>query len=175
MSARRVTSGRASLTLLLVDVGKLLLNEVFGNLHSGLSGHSRESFTGDVLGFHELLDDSQPGLVKAKVGSSSKVLRSLAFVVLRESLLNEFDGHLETSSLSIRVDFLSVDLVLLAQVLKESNPFLSFMARTSMSMMSRSHAVVSWEGFLHVNVIANHVEGGVLLVVVVSDSVHVRV
>lgn len=173
VSAGRATSGRASLTLLLVDVGKLLLNEVFGNLHSGLSGHGRESFTGDVLGFHELLDDSQPRLVKAEVGSSSEVLRSLAFVVLRESLLNEFDGHLETGSLGVRVDFLGVDLVLLAQVLEESNPFLALVARASVSVMSRSHAVVSGESFLHVDVVADHVEGVVLFVVVVSDSVHV--
>ena len=144
-------------------------------MHSSLSGHGREIFSGDVFSFHELLDDSQPRLVKAEVGSSSLVLVSLEFL-FSESVFDELDGHLETGSLSVGVDFFSVDLGLDDQVLNESDPFLAFVAGASLSvaaMTSRSSAVVSGECFLHVDVIATHVEGVVLFVVVVSDSVHV--
>ena len=146
-------------------------------MHSSLSGHGREIFSGDVFSFHELLDDSQPRLVKAEVGSSSLVvvLVSLEFL-FSESVFDELDGHLETGSLRARVDFFSVDLGLDDQVLNESDPFLPFVAGASLSvaaMTSRSSAVVSGECFLHVDVIATHVEGVVLFVVVVSDSVHV--
>ena len=98
----------------------------------------------------------------------------------RESLLNEFDGHLESGSLGVLVDVSSVDLGLLDQVLDESHPFLSFVTRASVrsaavsTESTRSSAVVvSRESFLHVLGLANHVEGVVISVVVVSDSVHV--
>lgn len=145
-------------------------------MHSSLSGHGREIFSSDVFSFHELLDDSQPRLVKAEVGSSSHVLVSVEFL-FSESVFDELDGHLETGSLSVGVDFLGVDLGLEDQVLNESNPFLSFVAGASLSVAARtsksSAVVVSGECFLHVDVVANHVEGVVLFVVVVSDSVHV--
>jgi len=100
---------------------------------------------------------------------------SLEFL-FSESVFDELDGHLETSSLGVGVDFFSVDLGFDDQVLNESDPFLAFAVGASLSvaaMTSRSSAVVSGECFLHADFIAAHVEGVVLFVVVVSDSVHV--
>jgi len=99
-----------------------------------------------------------------------------------ESSLDEVNGHLESGSLSVFVDLLGVNLRLLDQVLDQSDPFLAFVARASMASSSsaavstRSSAVVvSRESFLHVVGIAAHVEGVVLFVSVVSDSIHVCV
>ena len=157
----------------------LLLDEFSRDLHAGFGGHGRKFLRGDVLGFHELLDDSQPRLVKAEVGSSSFVVVRLV-LSFRESLLNEFNGHLKSGSLGVLVDVSGVDIGFLDQVLDESNPFLAFVtgasvrsAAVSTESTRSSAVVVSRESFLHVLGLANHVEGVVLSVVVVSDSVHV--
>jgi hypothetical protein len=178
----RASGSTGALTLLLVELSKLLFDEGLGDLHAGFGGHGRKVLRCDVFGFHELLDNSQPRLVGSEVGSSSFVVVWLVFS-FRESSLDEVDGHFESSGFGVFVNLFSRDLGFLDQVLEHSNPFLAFVTRASMASSSSaavstestgsSAVMVSRESFLHVAGITAHVEGGVLFVVVVSLGVHV--